>query len=104
MPQQQAPLDTHDQSCDRPRACSRRAPDGRGCLGDLPYGCSSGGDFPSCCRSGEYLKTCLPLFCSISPHSHFVFSDTQLAITIMSGLSVKIKTPQTGEYDQPTGL
>jgi hypothetical protein len=72
MPQQQAPLDTYDQCCDRLRACSRRAPDGRGCLGDLPYGCSSGGDFLSCCRSGKYLRLDHPSSAhSVPPHILF---------------------------------
>lgn len=107
MPQQQAPLDTHDQCCDRPRYGHSLLQTGSSwprLLADPPYWCSSGGDILSCCRSGKYLRPLYPSSCSPSPHSHLFSLIPQLANTIMSDTSVKLKTPQTGEYDQPTGL
>jgi hypothetical protein len=41
---------------------------------------------------------------SINRSSFRYPNSFQSTIVTMSGLSVKLKTPQTGEYDQPTGL
>jgi hypothetical protein len=88
------------------RASSGRAPDGRGCLGDgalvrlLQRRCPL---VPSC---GEYLSFpgLLPLIQTLSFLHLCSFQIPQLVFAIMSETSVKLKTPETGEYEQPTGL
>tara|TARA_R110002003_G_scaffold702_18_gene21265 strand:- start:10197 stop:10448 length:252 start_codon:yes stop_codon:yes gene_type:complete len=78
--------------------------------GSRPLWMLAGGDIPPCWHGGDYLR--FP--CPSTPHRQqqrffqlFLSVDTQFSqsnTTIMSGVSIKLKTPQTGEYEQPTGL
>jgi hypothetical protein len=62
-----------------------------------------------CCHSRSYLRLCSPLPSLVdkgtSPlQSHLEPIHDTLHTAIMSGLTQKLHTPHSGDYDQPTGL
>lgn len=73
----------------------------------------AGGPVPLCRHGEEYLRfrcpatpllssSNLPSFLRLIPQ--FLSLQSSTLTYTMSDVSVKLKTPQTGEYEQPTGL